>query len=250
MSHTRYLLGLADDALIYAQRLGEWISRSPQIEQDMAFGNIALDQLGQARALYTRVGQLDGTGRDEDAYAYLRNEREFRSVHLVEAERGDFAQEMGRLLWFSSYQVQLYAALADSADEVVAGVAAKAIKEVDYHQDHAHQWVLRLGDGTSVSHERMQSALTWVAPYVDELFFDDAVSVEAARDGVGVLPSELRAAASDFVRSVVRDATLSMPDEPKWHARGGRDGIHSQPMGYLLAELQHIRRSYPEATRW
>ncbi|NHN55929.1 phenylacetate-CoA oxygenase subunit PaaC [Calidifontibacter sp. DB0510] len=245
-----YLLGLADDALIYTQRLGEWMSRAPQIEEDMALGNIALDLLGQARALLTRVGELDGTGRDEDALAYLRDEREFRNVHLVERPRGDFGDEMARLLWFSSYQFELYSQLTSSTDEVLAGVAAKAIKEVTYHRDHATQWVLRLGDGTPESHARMQAALDRVAPYVDELFTDTATDEAATTSGVGVLPSQLRSAATAYVRSVVDEATLAMPAEPRRRARGGRDGIHSQAMGYLLAEMQHIHRSHPDATTW
>ncbi|MBD2758493.1 phenylacetate-CoA oxygenase subunit PaaC [Yimella sp. cx-573] len=245
-----YILGLADDALIYTQRLGEWVSRAPQIEEDMALGNIALDQLGQARALLTRVGELDGTGRDEDALAYLRDEREFRNVHLVERPPGDFGEEMARLLWFASYQFELYSALVDSDDEVVAGVARKALKEVAYHRDHAAQWVLRLGDGTDESHRRMQAGLEAVAPYVTELFTDDDASVEAAKRGVGVLPSSLRDAATEFVRTVVVEATLEYVDSAKFTSRDGRIGVHSEVMGYLLAEMQHIHRSHADATQW
>jgi ring-1,2-phenylacetyl-CoA epoxidase subunit PaaC len=244
----QYLQGLADDALVYAQRLGEWISRGPQIEEDMALANVGLDLLGQARALLTRVGELDGTGRSEDDLAYFRDEREFRNVHLVEQERGDFALEMGRLLWFSAYQRELYAALRSSADEVLAGVAAKALKEVTYHQDHAAQWVVRLGDGTEESHRRMQDALVAVAPYVVELFEDDPASEAAAEAGIGVLPSSLWEAASARVAAVVEEATLVLPEPSRWRSRGGRDGIHSRPMGYLLAEMQHIARSHPGAT--
>ena len=245
-----YVLGPADDALIYAQRLGEWISRAPQIEQDLAFGNIGLDLLGQARALLTLAGRLDGTGRDEDRLAYFRDEREFRNVHLVEAPRGDFADEMARLLWFAAYQHELYATLQDSADPTLAAIARKAIKEVAYHRDHAHQWVLRLGDGTAQSHERMQAAVRRVAPYVAELFDDDPDSVAAAAAGIGVLPSELRSAATRFVESTLTEATLDVPGEPARHERGGRSGVHTEAMGYLLAELQHIARSHPDATAW
>jgi ring-1,2-phenylacetyl-CoA epoxidase subunit PaaC len=244
----QYLQGLADDALVYAQRLGEWISRGPQIEEDMALANVGLDLLGQARALLTRVGELDGTGRSEDDLAYFRDERQFRNVHLVEQERGDFAHEMARLLWFSAYQRELYAALRVSADEVLAGVAAKALKEVTYHQDHAAQWVVRLGDGTEESHRRMQDALVAVQPYVVELFEDDPASSAAAEAGIGVLPSSLREAASARVAAVVEEATLALPEPSRWRSRGGRDGIHSRPMGYLLAEMQHIARSHPGAT--
>jgi len=243
-----YCLQLGDDALIYGQRLGGWISRAPQIEEDMALANVGLDLLGQARVLLTRAGELDGTGRSEDDLAYLRDEREFHNVHLVEQERSDFGFEMARMLWFSAYQCELYAALADSSDETIAGVAVKAVKEVDYHRDHASQWVLRLGDGTPESHQRMQEALERVAPHVAELFEDNAVSVAAAEAGVGVLPSSLWDNALGHVSEVVAQATLTLPDEPKWHSRGGRNGVHSRPMGYLLAEMQHIARSHPGAS--
>ena len=247
--HTPYLLGLADDALIYAQRLGEWLTRAPQIEEDMALGNVGLDLLGQARSLLTRAGELEGAGRDEDDLAYLRDEREFRNVHLVEQPRGDFGEEMARMLWFASYQHELYTALLDSTDEVLAAIAAKAVKEVAYHRDHAGQWVVRLGDGTEVSHERMQAGLEAVAPYVAELGDDDRASVAAAEAGVGILPSSLVEGTVAHVQAVVAQATLSMPDEPRWRSRGGREGVHSETMGYLLAEMQHIHRSHPGA-KW
>ena len=143
--------------MVYAQRLSEWMTNAPQIEEDMALGNIALDLLGQARALYPYIGSIDGTGRGEDDFAMLRDERDWRNVHLVEQERGDFADEMARLLWFSANQVELQAALTGSSDEFLAGVAAKALKEVRYHLDHASLWVVRLGDGTDESHRRMQA---------------------------------------------------------------------------------------------
>ena len=155
---------------------------------------------------------------------------------------------MARLLWFATYQRELYAALRGSTDEVLAGVAGKALKEVDYHRDHATQWVLRLGDGTQESHARMQEALTAVQPYVAELFEDDEVSLAAAEIGVGARPKALWDNASAFVGRVVSQATLVLPEQPTWRSRGGRDGIHSRPMGYLLAEMQHIARSHPGAT--
>jgi ring-1,2-phenylacetyl-CoA epoxidase subunit PaaC len=248
MAAAAYCLQLGDDALIYAQRLGEWISRAPQIEEDLALGNICLDLIGQARVLLTRAGELDGTGRSEDDLAYFRDEREFHNVHLVEQERADFGFEMARMLWFSAYQCELYAALVTSTDQTIAGVAAKAVKEVDYHRDHASQWVLRLGDGTSTSHARMQEALERVAPHVAGLFEDDAVSVSALEAGVGTLPSSLWDSAFGHVSKVVAQATLTLPVDSTWHSRGGRGGIHSRPMGFLLAEMQHIARSHPGAT--
>ena len=243
-----YLLGLADDAMVYAQRLAEWLTNAPEIEEDMALGNISLDLLGQARALYPYIGTLDGTGRHEDDFAMMRDEREWHNVHLVEQERGDFAQEMARLLWFSAWQVELHTALAGSSDELVAGVAGKALKEVRYHLDHASLWVVRLGDGTDESRRRMEAALEWALPYLAELFEDDPASVAAAEAGVGVLPSTLHDAVVARVAQVVDEATLTLPTESTWRSRGGRDGVHSRPMGYLLAELQHIARSHPGAT--
>jgi ring-1,2-phenylacetyl-CoA epoxidase subunit PaaC len=243
-----YLLGLADDALVYAQRLSEWMTNAPEIEEDMALGNISLDLLGQARALYPYIGSIDGTGRREDDYAMFRDERQWRNVHLVEQERGDFADEMARLLWFSAYQVELHTRLGSSSDDVVGGVASKALKEVRYHLDHATLWVCRIGDGTEESHRRMQDALARVVPYVPELFADDPASEAAASSGVGVLPSTLAEPVTARVTAVLAEATLELPEEGRWRARGGREGVHSRPMGYLLAELQHIARSHPGAT--
>ena len=243
-----YVLGIADDAMVYAQRLGEWLTNAPQIEEDMALANVSLDLLGQARGLYAHVGELDGSGRSEDDFAMLRDERQWRNVHLVEQERQDFGFEMARLLWFSAYQVELYAAAAGSSDETFRAVAEKATKEVAYHQDHAHQWVVRLGDGTEESHRRMQAALEAVLPYLAELFDDDPLSAAAAEAGVGVLPSSLLDAVLARVAAVVDDATLTLPNDSRWRARGGRQGVHSAPMGYLLAEMQHVARSHPGAT--
>ncbi|GGK66812.1 1,2-phenylacetyl-CoA epoxidase subunit PaaC [Ornithinimicrobium pekingense] len=246
--HVRYLLSLGDDALVYAQRLGEWLTHAPQIEEDMALGNVGLDLLGQARSLLTRAGEVEGGGRDEDALAMLRDEREFRNVQLVEQPRGDFAVEMARMLWFASYQCELWSQLTSSADETLAGIAGKAVKEAVYHRDHATQWVLRLGDGTEVSRERMQAGLEAVHPYVAELGEDHEAARWAAEQGVGVLPSSLTDAVNAHVSAVLEQATLTMPDAPRWHARGGREGVHSEAMGYLLAEMQHIARSHPGAT--
>lgn len=248
----RYCLGLGDDALVLAQRLGEWLSRAPQIEEDMALGNIALDLLGQARALLTYAGEVEAAGsgekpRSEDDLAYFRDEREFRCVHLVELPRGDFAVTIARQLVFATYQRALYSRLASSTDETLAAIAAKAVKEVDYHRDHAEQWTLRLGDGTEESHRRMQAGLDAVWRYVDELFTDTSDATELAGAGVAVLPSSLRAECEERWTAVVAEATLELP-QPAHHARGGRDGIHSEHLGYLLAEMQHIARSHPGAT--
>jgi len=248
-----YCLRLGDDALVAAQRLGEWVSRAPEMEEDLALANIALDLLGQARSLLTRAGDLEAaadgaaSARTEDDLAYLRGEREFRCIHLVELPRGDFALTVARLLVFSGYQAALYRRLAGSIDPVLAGVAAKATKEVAYHLGHAVQWTLRLGDGTAESHRRMQAGLDAVWPYVAELFDDDELTTRLADAGAGVLPSELRAGCESGWRDVIAEAGLGLP-APVWRSRGGRDGIHTEHLGLLLAELQSVARSHPGAT--
>lgn len=248
----RYVLGLADDALILAQRLGEWITRAPQIEEDIALGNIALDLLGQARTLLTYAGELEGgrsgSPRDEDDLAFLRDEREFRNVHLVEIENGDFAVTMARQLAFSAYQYELYRSLLDSADPTLAALAGKAVKEVSYHRDHAAQWVLRLGDGTPESHDRMQAGLDAVWPYTDELFDTAEVAAELdALRGVAADPASLRPGWSAYVEPVIGEATLTRPTS-SWRSRGGRAGYHTEHLGHLLPEMQHLHRSHPGAT--
>jgi len=240
-----YTLGLADDALVSAQRMGWWISRAPELEEDVALANIGLDQLGQARNLLAYAGQVEGAGRGEDDLAYLRDDREFRNVWLVERPQTDFGVTMARLLVFAAYQSELYAALARSAEPTLSGVAGKAVKEVAYHLDHAARWVVRLGDGTEESHSRMQAALDAEWPFVDELFTPaDAGLVE---QGIAVDPAALRPAVLDRIGTVVSEATLSMPDVAP-AIGGGRRGLHTEHLGYLLAEMQHLARSHPGAT--
>jgi ring-1,2-phenylacetyl-CoA epoxidase subunit PaaC len=240
-----YALGLGDDALVLGQRLAELITFAPQIEEDVAIGNIALDLLGQARTLLTYAGEVEGAGRSEDDLAYLRDEREFRNVHLVEIPNGDFAVSMARLLAFSAYQYELYEAMLDSGDATLAGLAGKAVKEVAYHRDHATQWVLRLGDGTEVSHRRMQAGLERVWPYVEELFDIDPAA--AALPGAAVEAASLRPGWDHHIDQVLRAATLRRP-QPTWRSRGGRAGVHTEHLGHLLAEMQHLHRSHPGVT--
>jgi ring-1,2-phenylacetyl-CoA epoxidase subunit PaaC len=240
-----YALALGDDALILAQRLGQWVARAPPIEEDVALANIALDLLGQARTLLSYAGAVEGAGRDEDDLAYLRDDRDFRNVQLVEIPNGDFAVTMARQLAFSAYQYELYTALETSRDATLAGLAGKAVKEVAYHRDHAAQWVLRLGGGTEVSRARMQAGLDQVWPYVDELF--DPVGPASQLPGVAADPSTLRPAWARYVTSVLTEATCHEP-EPRWRSRGGRDGLHTEHLGHLLAEMQHLHRSHPGAT--
>ena len=246
-----YCLMLGDDALILSQRLSEWCSRAPELEEDIALANIALDLLGQARMLLTRAGEV--LGRDEDELAYLRDEREFRNVHLAEIDcgpgpGGDFGTTIARLLVFSSWRLALFSRLRGSADPVLAAIAEKGLKELAYHRDHAAQWTVRLGDGTDESHRRMQAGLARVWPFVDELFAMHPV--EARLAGVAVDPASLRSEVDGVLDAVLSAAGLARPADTR-AARvagmAGRDGVHTEAMGYLLAEMQHLHRSLPGA---
>ncbi|MBO4206972.1 1,2-phenylacetyl-CoA epoxidase subunit PaaC [Micromonospora echinofusca] len=234
------MLGLGDDALIAAQRLAEWTSRAPEMEEDIALANIALDQLGAARLLLSYAGEREGAGRDEDALAFLRDDREFRNVLLVELPNGDFAVTMAKLFLLAAYQLPLYTALAGCADERLAAIAAKARKESAYHLDHAALWVKRLGDGTDESHRRMQDAVDQVWPYHHELFAPDPAAP--------VDPATLRAGFDATVDEVFAEATLTRPASG-WAPAGGRDGVHTEHLSYLLAEMQVLHRAHPGA-RW
>lgn len=227
------LLALGDDALIAAQRLAEWCARAPELEEDVALANIALDQLGAARMLLNCAGEREGRGRDEDALAFLRDDREFRNCLLVELPNGDFAVTIAKLLFLSAFQLLRYDALAAGPDERVAGIAAKTRKESAYHLDHATRWTVRLGDGTAESHRRMQDAVERVWPYTHELF---------AGAGAG-----LRDAWSATVQPVLAEATLSRPADG-WAPGGGRTGMHTEHLSFLLAEMQVVHRAAPGAS--
>jgi ring-1,2-phenylacetyl-CoA epoxidase subunit PaaC len=242
-----YALALADDALIASHRLTEWIAHAPQIEEDVALGNIALDLLGQARLLLQYAGSLTDPPRTEDDLAYFRDEREFRNVSLVERPHGDFAVTMARLLLFSAYQYELYSRLVHSTDPTIAAVAAKAVKEVDYHRDHARQWVLRLGDGTEESHQRMQAALDAEWPGAGELCEGGGLGRAGVDVGGAVAPVALEQPVLDWARATIAEATLAEP-ALRTAVSSGRSGRHTEAMGFLLAEMQHLARSHPGAT--
>lgn len=256
-----YCLMLGDDALIYSHRLQQWMTRLPELEEETAVANIALDLLGQARMLLARAGRAEGavlarstgltgsTGRDEDQLAFFRAEHEFRNVRLAEHLDADFAQLAGRLLIFSAWRLALFSRLQDSADPVLAAIAAKGAKELAYHRDYAAQWVIRLGDGTELSHGRMQAALRAIWPLVDELFRADAVTADLP--GVAPDPAGLRAEFDSVLGTVLATATLDLPDTaPMAQVAGksGRDGVHTEALGYVLAELQSVARADPDAT--
>jgi ring-1,2-phenylacetyl-CoA epoxidase subunit PaaC len=246
---TAYCLMLADDALVYSHRLQQWMTRMPELEEETALANIALDLLGQARMLLARAGRAEGRGRGEDQLAFFREEGEFRNVRLVEALDADFAELTGRLLVFAAWRLALFGELAGSADPVLAAIAAKGAKELTYHRDYAAQWVVRLGDGTALSHEKMQTALVAMWPLVGELLRPDPVA--ESLPGVAVRPETLRAEFDAVLDAVLAEATLDRPPATPValvDGRGGRDGVHTEAFGYLLAELQSLARAHPDAT--
>ena len=244
----RYALRLGDDALILAQRLGWWIARAPELEEDVALGNIGLDQLGHARSFLSYAALA--WDKTEDDLAYFRDEPEFTNAQLFEQPNGDFAHTIARQFIAAHYQFELYRRLASSADATLAAIAAKAVKEVDYHRDHAVQWVLRLALGTEESRRRMIAGLSVMWPYVDELFRDDELAESLGE--VAVLPSSLREDFDRLTGEVLARAELERPATEGLRgfvARGGgRDGIHTEYLGPLLAEMQVLARAHPEAT--
>ena len=245
-----YCLMLGDDALIYSHRLQQWMTRAPELEEETALGNIALDLLGETRMLLARAGRADGTDRDEDRFAFFRDEHEFRNVRLVERHDDDFAELVARLLVFSTWRLALFDGLRASLDPVLAAIAAKGVKELTYHRDYAAQWVVRLGDGTELSHEKMQHGLEVVWPLVDELFTPHPI--EASLPGVAVDVTTLRAEVDVVLDTVLATAGLERPGPAPLAGvggRAGRDGVHTEAMGYVLAELQSVARAHPDA-RW
>ncbi|MGV9264536.1 1,2-phenylacetyl-CoA epoxidase subunit PaaC [Kitasatospora sp. NPDC003701] len=241
-----YCLMLGDDALVLAQRLTEWCTRAPELEEEVALANLGLDLLGQARQLLTRAGQADGSGRSEDDLAYWREEHDFRNVRLVEAPNGDFAFSTARLLVFATARLALYEALAGHRDPVLAAVAARGVKELAYHREYATAWTLRLGDGTPYSAQRMQAGLDAVWPLVEELFTAHPVELR-----VGVDPAALREPVLRSLAAVLAEAGLTVPEVPGLATvggRAGRDGVHTEALGPLLAEFQVVARAHPGAT--
>ena len=224
-------LALGDDALVLAQRLAQWCTRAPELEEELALANIGLDLLGQTRLLYTRAGQADGSGRSEDDFAYLRDADDFRNVRLAELPNGDFAHCVARLLVLSTWRLAVFEGLTTAADPVLAAVAAKGIKELAYHRLYAAEWTVRLGDGTEESHRRMQQGLDAVAPYLDELY--------AAEDVRAQVEAVLRQVADSA--GLVLPATAGLPGS-------GRDGDRTEHLAPLLAELQSVARANPGAT--
>jgi ring-1,2-phenylacetyl-CoA epoxidase subunit PaaC len=241
-----YCLMLGDDPLVLSHRLQQWVTRAPEIEDELAIANIALDLLGQARLLLTRAALVEGRGQDEDALAYLRGPAEFRNVQLVEPADPDFAHLVVRLLVFATWRLALLDRLAGSRDPVLAAVAAKGVKEVTYHREYAAQWVVRLGDGTAESHRRMEAAVAAVWPLIGELFAAHPVERDLAAAGVAVDPAELRPEVDAVLAQVLAEAGLA-PAETAVSTVSGRDGVHTPALGGILDEMQAVARALPGA---
>lgn len=241
------LIGLADDHLILGHRLSEWCGHAPMLEEDLAMPNIALDLIGQARGLYTYAGDLEGAGRDEDALAFGRLERAYRNLLICELPNGDFAHTMLRQFYFASFMQLFWQETESSTDVTLAAIAAKAVKEAQYHRRHCAEWVIRLGDGTDESARRMAEAVTLLAPYTGEFFIADPEVGGAVEAGVLPDTKALQPAWQADIEQVFAAAKLVLP-ENVYAQKGGRSGLHTEAMGHLLAQLQFMQRSFPDMT--
>lgn len=245
--HIEYVLRLGDNALILGQRLSEWCGRAPVIEEDLALANMALDLIGQSRLLLTHAASLEGSGRDEDQLAFLRVERDYRNVTMMEVPNEDYGRTTVRNFLFSAFQVLLWERLVASSDTELAAIAAKSLKEARYHLNHSAEWVIRLGDGTEISHDRTQAALDYLWPYSAELFAANPTDEAVAAAGIGPAWGELEAAWEAMVLPVLAEATLVVPARTPFKTFG-KFGRHSEHMGHLLATMQYMQRTYPGAT--
>lgn len=239
-----YTLRLADDALVNGQRLSEWCGHGPFLEEDIGVANTALDLIGRARLLLGYAGKLEGKGRDEDELAYTRDERDWRNLLITELPKGDFGFTTVRQFLLDAWHRHLYTELLVSRDEMLAGVAGRAAKEAEYHLRHTTEWMLRLGNGTEESHGRVQKALDELWSFTPEMFESDAVTRAMEEAGVAPSAAMLQAQWSRTVEPVLREAGLTMPAE-SWPHTGGRQGLHTEHFGFLLAEMQFVQRAYP-----
>lgn len=243
----QYLLRTGDTALILGQRIAEWCGHAPVLEEDIALANMGLDLIGQARALLTRAGEVEGAGHDEDQLAFLREERDFRNVTLVELPRGDFAVTVLRNAIMATFFKLLWEKLGDSSDAELAAIAGKAVKEARYHQQHAADWVVRLAGGTEESRRRIESAVAALWPYTAELFASDAVDAHAAAIGLGPRWGDLQQAWQAEMAQVFEEAGLAQPAATPFLSTG-KTGVHSEHMGLILTEMQYLQRAYPGGT--
>lgn len=241
-----YLLYLADNALILGHRLSEWCGHGPALEIDMAMTNISLDLIGQARNLYAYAAEMEGAGKTEDDLAYLRDVHEFRNVLLVEQPNGDFANTIARHFLYDAYNFYFQQKLCESTDARLAAIAEKSLKEVAYHLRWTSEWVIRLGDGTAESHQRMQLAINHLWPYRGELLKSADFEKDAAANGYGVDLASIQAAVDQKIFAVLDEATIVRPADG-WMHSGGKNGRHSEHLGFILAEMQFLQRAYPNS---
>jgi ring-1,2-phenylacetyl-CoA epoxidase subunit PaaC len=239
-----YVLRLGDDSLILGHRLSEWCGHGPILEEDIAMTNISLDLVGQATSLLGYAGELESKGRDADALAFLRFDRDYKNVLLVEQPNGDFGMTMLRQFFFDAYRKPLFEKLQHSTDKHLAAIAEKSLKETKYHLKHSSEWVIRLGDGTEESNARIQDSLNTLWRYTNELFFTDEVDAELVEKGIVPSLQEIQNEWNATVTAVLTEATLTIPTN-NWKQEGGRKGLHSEHLGYILAELQYMQRAYP-----
>ncbi|MDP4219991.1 MAG: 1,2-phenylacetyl-CoA epoxidase subunit PaaC [Bacteroidota bacterium] len=244
-----YLLRLGDNALVMGHRLSEWSSFAPILEEDLALTNIALDHIGRAQALLKYAAEIEGKGRTEDDLAYKRPERQFLNVLLVEQPNGDFASTIARQIFHSAFELQLFEALSKSKDETLSGLAARCLKEVKYHWRHAFDWLQRLGDGTEESHERMQKGIDDLWMYSGELFEIDDVEAMLIEEGIAVDNSAFYDKWNALISEALSSATITRPEEGAYMQTGGRKGVHTENLGFILAEMQYLPRAYPDA-KW
>jgi ring-1,2-phenylacetyl-CoA epoxidase subunit PaaC len=241
-----YLLRLGDNSLILGHRLSEWSGHAPVLEEELALGNIALDLIGQTQLWLSLAGEVEGKGRDADKLAFLRDAGGYRNVLLVEQPNGDFARTMTRQFFFDTWHYLLLQGLTQSTDTRIADIAGKSLKEVAYHAERSRDWVVRLGDGTEESHRRMQRAIDDLWVYTGELFEMDEIDRTLLTQGLAVDLAALRQPWSEHVGRTLEEATLEQPKQG-WAQRGGKRGVHSEHLGYLLAEMQFLQRAYPNA---
>lgn len=239
-----YCIALGDDSLILGHRLSEWCSNGPFLEEDLALTNVALDFMGRSRMFYGYAAELDANGRTEDEIAFLRDCREFRNLLINELPNGDFAFTLARQLMIDVYDVGFFTALTKSQDKMLAAIAAKAIKESQYHLRRSEDWIKRLGDGTEESHRRVQAAFNQLWAYWPEMFDMSVDEQQLLAAGVAVDKSTLKAGWISSMHAILQEATLSIPDDDV-NISGGRDGLHTEHLGFLLAEMQFLQRAYP-----
>jgi ring-1,2-phenylacetyl-CoA epoxidase subunit PaaC len=242
-----YCLWLGDNNLILGHRLSEWCGHGPILEEDIALINIALDLIGQSRTVLTYAGELENKGRSEDDLAYLRDCREFKNAMLLEQPNGDFAKTILRQFFFDAFHYHLYTQLIESKDKKLASIAEKSLKEITYHVRHSSEWVKRLGDGTTESHQRMQDAVEALWMYTDDLFVAADSEEELIKAGIVPELGEVKAAWIKQVSDVMKEATLLLP-ENTFMQKGSKTGKHTEHLGFLLAEMQFLQRAYPGAS--